>query len=88
MGLHGQLKPDKMKIKSITEMKPPQTLRELQSFMGMINYLNRFSPAIAQVSEPLRQLMKKEIAFVWLPEHEKAFQELKQVITNAPVLTY
>ena len=69
-------------------MKPPQTLRELQSFMGMINYLNRFSPAIAQVSEPLRQLMKKEIAFVWLPEHEKEFQELKQVITNAPVLTY
>ena len=32
--------------------------------------------------------MKKEIAFVWLPEHEKAFQELQQVITNAPVLTY
>ena len=32
--------------------------------------------------------MKKEIAFVWLPEHGKAFQELQQVITNAQVLTY
>lgn len=82
------LKPDEKKVKSIVDMDPPQNLTELQSFMGMINYLNRFSPVIAQTSEPLRQLMKKEVPFVWQPEHQKAFQELKQVITEAPVLAY
>lgn len=82
------LKPDAKKVKSIVDMPPPQNLTELQSFMGMINYLNRFSPTIAQVSEPLRQLMKREVAFVWLPEHQRAFQELKQIITDTPVLAY
>ena len=56
--------------------------------MGMINYLNRFSPVISQISDPHRQLMKKKGPFVWQPEQQKAFQELKQVITEAPVLAY
>ena len=69
-------------------MPPPKNLAELQSFMGMINYLNRFSPIIAQTSEPVRQLMKKETPFMWQAEHQKAFESLKQVITEAPVLAY
>ena len=82
------LKPDDKKVKCIVDMQPPQNLTELQSFMGMINYLNRFSPVISQISDSLRQLMKKEVPFVWQPEHQKAFQELKQAITEAPVLAY
>ena len=59
------------------------------SFFGlMINYLNRFSPILAQVSEPVRQLMKKDVPFVWQPEHQRAFQNLKQAITEVPVLAY
>ena len=58
------LKPDDKKVKCIVDMQPPQILTELQSFMGMINYLNRFSPVISQISDPLRQLMKKEVPFV------------------------
>ena len=69
-------------------MQPPRNLIELQSFLGMINYLNRFSPVLSQISDPLRQLMKKEVPFVWQPEHQKAFQDFKQVITEAPVLAY
>ena len=69
-------------------MPSPQDLAELQTFMGMVNYLNRFSPVIAQTSEPLRQLMKKTTPFVWQPEHTKAFQNLKHIITEAPVLAY
>ena len=82
------LKPDDKKVKCIVDMQPPQNLTELQSFMGMINYLNRFSPVISQISDPLRQLMKKKVPFVWEPEQQKAFQELKQAITEAPVLAY
>ena len=82
------LKPDDKKVKCMVDMQPPQNLTELQSFMGMINYLNQFSAVMSQISDPLRQLMKKEVPFVWQPEHQKAFQELKQVITEAPVLAY
>ena len=82
------IRPDENKIKAIRNMPPPKNLAELQSFMGMINYLNRFSPIIAQTSEPVRQLMKKETPFMWQAEHQKAFESLKQVITEAPVLAY
>ena len=53
------IRPGENKVKVIRNMPPPKNLAELQSFMGMINYLNRFSPIIAQTSEPVRQLMKK-----------------------------
>ncbi len=62
------IKPDEKKVKSITAMDPPKNLTELQSFMGMVNYLNRFSPAIAEASDPLRQLKKKTVPFVWQAE--------------------
>ena len=37
---------------------------------------------------PLRQMTKKDVPFMWQPEQQQAFQELKQVITEAPVLSY
>ena len=82
------IRPDENKIKANCNMPPPKNLAELQSFMGMVNYLNRFSPIIARTSEPVRQLMKKETPFMWQAEHQKAFENLKQVITEAPVWAY
>lgn len=82
------LKPDEGKVKCIRNIPPPKNLAELQSFLGMINYLTRFSPVIAQTSEPLRQLLKKETPFVWQQEHSNAFCKLKSIITEAPVLAF
>ena len=69
-------------------MPSPQNLAELQTFMGMVNYLNRFSPIMEQTSEPLRPPMKKDTPFEWQPEYHRAFQSLKEIITEAPVLAY
>ena len=38
---------------------PKPTLKDLQTFLGMIQYLSKFSPRIAEIAEPLRDLMKK-----------------------------
>lgn len=82
------LVPDKEKVKAIVGMPTPTNLAELRSFMGMINYLNRFSPTLAQASLPLRQLTKKDTPHVWQPEYEMALQQLKQIISEAPVLSF
>jgi len=58
------IRPDENKTKAIRKMPPLKNLAELQCFMGMINYLNRFSPIIAQTSEPLPQLMKRGVIHV------------------------
>ena len=60
-------KMDPKKVQAISEMKPPENLQDLQSFLGLVNYLNRFSPALADLTAPLRaplrasfQLLKLE----------------------------
>ena len=47
-------KPTDAKVKAITEMPKPTTLKDLQTFLGMVQYLSKFSPRIAEVAELLR----------------------------------
>ena len=46
-------KPSNAKVKAITEMPKPTTLKDLQTFLGMVQYLSKFSPRIAEIAEPL-----------------------------------
>ena len=81
-------KPASDKVQAITHMPTPTNVTELQTFLGMCQYLAKYSPRIAELSEPLRQLTCKGIPFVWGPEHDEAFSALKQEITTAPTLRY
>ena len=58
------------------------------SFLGMCNFLSKFSPRMAEISESLCQLTCKGIPFIWGPEHTEAFQLLKREISTAPILQY
>ena len=64
-------KPSDTKVKAITEMPKPTTLKDLQTFLGMVQYLSKFSPRIAEITEPLRELMKKHVPDAWGPEHNQ-----------------
>ena len=52
------LKLDPKKVKAIVKMPQPQSIQSLQSFNGMVNYLERFSPVLTELAEPLRRLQK------------------------------
>ena len=89
----GQLTPlgykiDPKKVQAISEMKPPENLQYLQSFLGLVDYLNRFSPTLADLTVPLRALCKKDTLFTWESSQEAAFEAIKKEITSAPVLAY
>ena len=79
---------DPKKVQAITEMKPPENLQDLQSFLGLVNYLKRFSPALADLTAPLRTLCKKDTLFTWESSQQTAFEAIKKEITSAPVLAY
>ena len=66
---HG-IKPDDSKIFAIQKMTPPENRKDLQSFLGLVNYLTRYSGRLASLTAPLRELIKKDIAYVWGPEHD------------------
>ena len=85
--LDGQ-KPVQSKIKAIQEMLAPQSKKQVQSFIGMVNYLSKFLARLSELTEPIRELWKEKLPFNWGPEHESAFQLIKKEIVAAPILAY
>ena len=82
------LKPDPEKISAIQDMPKPTSKQELMSLLGFVNYLAKFMPKLAHVSKPLRDLTTKNAQFVWSSQHDKAFDEVKLLVTSQPVLKY
>lgn len=82
------LKADNSKIQAIQKMPSPLSVKELQRFLGMINYLSKFIPVLSEKCSVLRQLTKDGVPWLWDEVHEKAFVELKRQISSTPVLKY
>ena len=81
-------KPVQSKINAMQEMPGPQCKKQVQSFIGMVNYLSNFSARISKLAEPIRDLCKEKVPFNWGPEHDGAFQMIKKEIAAAPILAY
>ena len=79
--------PDPEKIQGITEMTPPQTKKELQSFLGAVNYLQTFVPHLSHHTEPLHALLKKENNFTWDENSNTSFQKIKSLLQKALLRT-
>ena len=62
--------------------------REVRSFLGMVGFSARFIPSFSTMAEPLREISRQGVPFVWGSEQEQAFQELKQQLASVPVLAY
>jgi hypothetical protein len=73
---------DLKKIESITLWPSPNTLQELQSFLGFTNFYRRFIPNYSKKCLPITALVKKDQAFLWNPEAEQAFQDLKATFNS------
>ena len=77
------VKPDPKKIQGIEEMTPPETKQQLQSFLGMVTYMGNFIPHLSHHTEPLRQLLKKDVTFYWDDQLTWPFQEIKTLLKRA-----
>ena len=78
----------KVKYKLLFEIPAPSCTKEVQSFIGMINYLSKFSARLSQFALPIRELAKEKVAFNWGPEHQAAFKLVKKEIAVTPILAY
>ena len=57
------LSPDPKKIAAVKRMDLPRDVETMRSFLGLVNYLNRFSPCLAELSEPLREVCRQDTEF-------------------------
>ena len=81
-------KPDPGKVEAIRTMKQPENKKELQSFLGLCQYLTKFTPELASLSEPLRFLTRKNAIFEWTQQHTRAFDRIKQTLTKEQELAH
>ena len=76
------------KIGAVQKARPPQTVAEVRSFLGLVQYSAKFLPDLAQIAEPLRKLTRKNIDFEWGKSQIDSFNKLKELITNSETLAY
>ena len=82
------LEPDPKKVADVIDMPAPSDVQGVQRLVGFVNYLSKFLPSLSDILEPIRQLMKPEIAWEWSSEQANALQRIKQMVSEAPLLAY
>ena len=82
------LKADPEKIQAIIEMFEPGDITALKRFLGMVNYLSKYTPLLSDMTEPLRRLDDKEVELRWTNSHITAMEAIKKAVTAASVLRF
>ena len=80
--------PDPEKVSVIKRLQAPKTVREVRSVVGMASYYRKFINNFSQIIRPLTELTKKHVRFEWNEERQKAFEKIKQSLSEAEVLAH
>ncbi len=80
------VRPDPDKVSAINNMPTPECKQDVERLLGMVTYLGKFIPNMSELTEPLRELLKANVLWSWQKCHDQAFEKVKTVLSNAPVL--
>src|SRR5258707_2024227 len=79
---------DPMKVCGVMEWPTPMKVKEVQSFLGFVNFYWKFICNFSDIAHPLYALTHKTQQWVWGSPEQEAFDALKKAVTSAPVLTF
>ena len=74
------------KVRAVRDWPTPKNVKDVQSFTGFCNYYRRFIRDYSKIATPLYRFTKKEQFFRWDKPAEEAFQKLKELILQEPIL--
>ena len=77
---------DPERVRAILEMAQPQTIEQLESFLGMFPYNQEYLKGIYVTLRPLYDLKSKRSTGQWSEEHTEAFRQAKLILSNIPIL--
>lgn len=80
------VRPGSTKTKAISEFPSPGNVHEVRRFLGLASFFRRFVKGFAVVARPLTALLKKDVPWKWGIDESEAFNKLKQVLIERPVL--
>src|SRR5258705_352239 len=88
---------DPAKFKAILDWEAPNSVKDVQCFLGFANFYRRFIHKYSNLCQPLFNLLRKpenqekpskNTPFVWSPDCENVFSQLKRAFTSAPILRH
>ncbi|XP_016667479.1 uncharacterized protein [Gossypium hirsutum] len=75
------------KVSAVVNWKTPKNVTEVRSFLGLARYYRRFVKNFSMIASPITRLLQKNVEFVWSDKCQQSFDQLKKMLTKAPVLT-
>jgi hypothetical protein len=82
------IKADPSKVSSLKQMTKLRDRREDQTFLGLDTYMGPFIPKLSSIRAPLREILKKKNTFEWNENYQRAFDKVKQAISEEITLNY
>ena len=81
------IRPDPDKIAAVKDWPTPHDIHELRQFLGFTNYFRKFLQTYSQRTAPLTHLLRKNVPYEWTNICHESFEQLKQDLTSAPILS-
>ena len=79
---------DPEKIEAVAQWPAPKDLKELQTFLGTVEYYRQYIPGFATLPKPLTRLTGSKETWQWATKQQEAFEQLQRCLVTAPVLGY
>ena len=79
---------DLAKIKSILDLKPHVNPKKVRPFLGHTGYYRKFIRNYSDITYPMEVLLKINVPFIWNQECIEAFETLKKILVEAPILRF
>jgi hypothetical protein len=81
---------DAKKVEAVQHWPKPKTVKDVQAFLGFVNFYHRFIDKFSCIAKPLAELTKKtdDKRFHWSDSSQRAFDDLKTAFTKEPILAH
>ena len=77
------ISPDQKLTNKIAKMEKPTNKKELESFLGLINFYSKYLPRYSELIQPFVEMLKN-VEFTWMRKQNKALEALKKALTSKP----
>ena len=80
------IKIDPSRVEAIQKIEMPMTKKEVQYFIGRVNFLRRFILNFAKIMKHITSMLRKHNEIKWTIEARKSFSNIKKSLTEALIL--
>lgn len=82
------IRPPPDRVKAVQDYPIPKSAKELQRFLGLLNWFRKFIPNFSAIAKPLHELLHKDVTFRWMPKHTQSVETLKHKLLQSSVLAF